>query len=133
MNRAMAGLAAEDNDIIKVEHVFTLNFSDKWERPMRKIVQSWLDVTYHYAESFRFLAIGISAYFVLLGASKFIEAARSGGKGDSHSKSSGSGSSGSKSSTTSSSSSSKEKARTSKPRSTTSKSDSSHTRTEEDP
>jgi hypothetical protein len=132
MNRAM-NVLTEDNDIIKVEHVFTLNFSDKWERPMRKVVQSWLDLSLHYAESFRFLAMGISAYFVLLGASKFIAAAKGGGKGDSHSKSSSS-SSGSKSSpTSSSSSSSKDKSRTSTPRSTTSKSsESSHTRTGED-
>ena len=63
-----------ESDTLKVEHVFTIGFNEKWEKPIRRSVQSLLDISFHFAESFRFIAIGISAYFVLLGASKLLEA-----------------------------------------------------------
>ena len=65
-----------DNDTVKVEHVFTFCLGDKWDRPLRKAVDNWLDITYHYAESFRFIAIGFAAYLCLAGAAKVIDAGR---------------------------------------------------------
>lgn len=61
-------------DTIKIEHVFTLKFSDKWERPLRKWVDKWFDLSKHYAESFQFIAAGIGSYFFFLGVSKVLEA-----------------------------------------------------------
>lgn len=61
---------------MKVEHIFTLKLGDKLDKPMRRAVEVWLDAASHYAESFRFIAMGISAYFVLLGASKLIDSIR---------------------------------------------------------
>lgn len=77
------------SDILKVEHGFTFGFSDKWDKPLRKAVQSWVDISFHLAESFRFIAIGFCAYLVLLGASKCIEADARGRKSSSSSDSSG--------------------------------------------
>jgi hypothetical protein len=59
-----------------VDHVFTFNVSDKWDKPLRRLAESGMDIGYHFAESFRFIAIGISAYFVLFGTAKLIEACR---------------------------------------------------------
>ena len=61
-------------DTIKIEHVFTLKFNDKWERPLRKFVDKWFDLSKHYAESFHFIAAGIGSYFFFLGVSKVVEA-----------------------------------------------------------
>ena len=86
-----------ESDTLKVEHVFTLNFNDKfldkWDRSMKKLVYSMVDISFHFAESFRFIAVGIGAYFLLLGASKCIEASRSGGSSRGSSSSSSSSSS----------------------------------------
>ena len=79
MNRA----SYLESDTLKVEHVFTIGFNEKWEKPIRRSVQSLLDISFHFAESFRFIAIGISAYFVLLGASKLLEAGSSKSSGSS--------------------------------------------------
>ena len=67
-------------DTIKIEHVFTLKFSDKWDRPLRKwiekVVDGWLKLSPHYAESFRFIATGIGSYFFLLGVSRVVAASK---------------------------------------------------------
>ena len=64
-------------DTIKIEHVFTLQFSDKLERPLRKWVDKVLDLSKHYAESFHFIAVGIASYFFFLGVSKIVQASSS--------------------------------------------------------
>jgi Sec-independent protein translocase protein TatA len=102
-----------DSDTLKVEHVFTLNFSDKWDKPFRRAVHSWVELSFHFAESFRFIAIGISAYFVLLGASKLIESAKSGKSSTGNHKSRSSTKD--EASATKEKSSSREKSKTSKP------------------
>jgi hypothetical protein len=73
MNPSTYGL---DSETVRVDHVFTLNVSDKWDKPLRRLAESGMDIGYHFAESFRFIAIGISAYFVLFGTAKLIEACR---------------------------------------------------------
>jgi len=70
MNSAY-GLA--ESDTIKVEHIFTLGLNEKWDKPVRRAVNVFLDVGAHVAESFRFLALGLSAYLVLIGTAKLIE------------------------------------------------------------
>lgn len=65
-----------DVETIKIEHIFTFNLGEKWERPLRKTMGQWMDVCTEYAESFRFIAVGIGSYFFLLGISKVIEAGR---------------------------------------------------------
>jgi hypothetical protein len=63
-----------DAETIKIEHIFTFNLGDKWERPLRKSMGQWMDLCMEYAESFRFIAVGIGSYFFLLGVSKVLEA-----------------------------------------------------------
>jgi len=63
-------------DTIKIDHVFTLKFSDKWERPVRKWIDKFFDLSKHYAESFHYIAAGIGSYLFFLGVSKVIQANR---------------------------------------------------------
>jgi hypothetical protein len=63
-----------DVETIRIEHIFTFNLNEKWERPFRKSMSQWLDICTDYAESFRFIAVGIGSYFFLLGISKVIAA-----------------------------------------------------------
>lgn len=95
-----------DVETIRIEHIFTFNLGEKWERPLRKSIGQWLDICMEYAESFRFIAVGIGSYFFLLGISKVIAAGNNqrnddGGSGTAHksSKSSGGGTSKDKKST----------------------------------
>ena len=59
-----------ENDTVKVEHLFTLKFSDKWDKSIRKLVDTFVNQSYHYAESFRIVAMGMCAYFVMSGLAK---------------------------------------------------------------
>ncbi len=63
-----------DVETIKIEHIFTFNLGEKWERPLRKSMGQWMEICMEYAESFRFIAVGIGSYFFLLGISKVIAA-----------------------------------------------------------
>ena len=69
-------------DTIKIEHVFTLKFSDKWERPLGKLVDKCLDLSKYYSESFRFIAAGVGSYLFFLGVSKVVQASRGSGSSD---------------------------------------------------
>ena len=62
-----------DSDKVKIEHVFVFQIDSRLERPFRRCVDTMLKISYHWAESFRIIGIGIAAYFVLLGTSKLIE------------------------------------------------------------
>jgi hypothetical protein len=76
-------------DTIKIEHVFTLKFGasdSKWEKPLRRWIDNWFDLTKNYSESFHLIAAGIGSYFFFLGVSKVIHASRS-GSNDNNSKS----------------------------------------------
>tara|TARA_B110001450_G_C17562497_1_gene457338 strand:+ start:438 stop:890 length:453 start_codon:yes stop_codon:yes gene_type:complete len=59
-------------DVIKIEHVFCFHFNEKWERSIRKISFACFDVCMHYAESFKFISVGVSSYFFFLGLSKVL-------------------------------------------------------------
>jgi hypothetical protein len=91
----MNSLNYMENDTHKVDHIFTFKFGDKLDKPIRRAIDSGLDIASHYAESFRFIAMGIAAYFVLSGASKLVDSIRgnSGSRGGSPSNSKGSSSS----------------------------------------
>mmetsp|Transcript_1511 Transcript_1511/g.2136 ORF Transcript_1511/g.2136 Transcript_1511/m.2136 type:complete len:123 (-) Transcript_1511:95-463(-) len=65
-----------ESETVKIEHAFTFNISDRWDKPLRQAVDAWLDMGYAYAESFRYIAIGVSAYFVMAGVARLVEAAR---------------------------------------------------------
>jgi hypothetical protein len=84
-----------ENEMVKVDHLFTFKLGDKLDKPIRRAVESGLDIASHYAVSFRFIAMGIAAYFVLSGASKLVDSIRgnSGSRGGSSSNSSKSSSS----------------------------------------
>mmetsp|Transcript_38935 Transcript_38935/g.44436 ORF Transcript_38935/g.44436 Transcript_38935/m.44436 type:complete len:88 (+) Transcript_38935:55-318(+) len=71
----MNGLV-EPGDTIKIDHVFTLSVGDKWDSIIRRSANVWLDVGYHVAQSFRYIAVGIGVYFVLLGCSKLITSSK---------------------------------------------------------
>jgi hypothetical protein len=76
-------------DTIKIEHVFTLKFGatdSKWEKPLRRWIDNWFDLTKNYSKSFHLIAAGTGSYFFLLGVSKVIQASRS-GSNDNNSKS----------------------------------------------
>ena len=62
-----------DSDKVKIEHVFVFQIDSRLERPFRRCVDTMLKISYHWAESFRIIGIGIAAYFILLGTSKLIE------------------------------------------------------------
>jgi len=64
-------------DTIKVEHGLTIHLGDKLDRPIRKISESLSRLAQHWAESFRIIAIGLSAYFVLSGLAKLVAATKS--------------------------------------------------------
>lgn len=77
-------------DTIKIEHVFTLKFGasdSKWEKPLRRWIDNWFDLTKNYSESFHLIAAGIGSYFFFLGVSKVIQASRSSSTNDNNSKS----------------------------------------------
>ena len=65
--------AGLDSEKVKIEHVFVFQIDSKLERPFRRIVETALKLSYHWAESFRIVGIGLAAYLVLLGTSKLIE------------------------------------------------------------
>jgi hypothetical protein len=65
------------SDTHKLEHALTLNFGEKWERPLRKASESLARMGHHWAESFRIIATGLSAYFVLAGLAKLVAATKS--------------------------------------------------------
>ena len=73
MNAADFGLS----DTVKLDHAFTFNIGEQWERPVRKISESLVKVGYHWAESFRIIAQGLCAYFVLAGLAKLVAATKS--------------------------------------------------------
>ena len=62
-----------ENDTVKVEHIFTLQFSDKWDKSVRRIVDSCISFSFHFAESFRLMAMGVGAYFVLSGLARLMD------------------------------------------------------------
>jgi hypothetical protein len=74
------------SETVKLEHAFTFNIGEKWERPLRKATDSLSRMGYHWAESFRIIATGLSAYFVLAGLAKLVAATKS---TDDHSRSKG--------------------------------------------
>lgn len=110
MNKATS---LDQLDTLRVEHIFTLSFNEKWDKPLRRAIQSCVDTSFHFAESFRFIAMGISAYFVLVGTSKLIESCKSSSRSSSSSHKSKSSTK--DDSSVKSKSSSKEKPKTSKP------------------
>lgn len=57
-------------DTVKVDHLFTL----KLDRSLRKTADRMLDLVSEYSESFRYIAIGLSAYLVLLGMAQVVGA-----------------------------------------------------------
>ena len=61
------------SDILKVEHGFTFGFSDKWDKSVRRIVDSCISFSFHFAESFRLMAMGVGAYFVLSGLARLMD------------------------------------------------------------
>jgi len=63
-------------DTIKIDHVFTLKFSEKWERSVHKWIDKCFELSKHYAESFHFIAAGIGSYLFFLGVSKVVQASR---------------------------------------------------------
>ena len=70
---AAAGSGALESDKYKIEHVFVFQVDSKLERPFRRIADTFLKISYHWAESFRIIGCGLAAYLVLLGTSKLIE------------------------------------------------------------
>lgn len=59
-----------EGDTIKVEHLFTL----KLDRSLRKTADRMLELVGEYAESFRYIAIGLTAYLVLSGIAQVVSA-----------------------------------------------------------
>jgi hypothetical protein len=78
MNRASSYL---ESDTVKVEHVFTFKMDDKlsqkWDQTIRKVAESFLSVSWKWAESGEIIAYGLAAFLVMLGASKLIDSVNS--------------------------------------------------------
>ena len=73
LSGSISGSATEsylEGDAIKVEHLFTF----KLDRSMRKTVDKVLDLVSEYAEPFRYIAIGLTAYLVLSGVAQLVNA-----------------------------------------------------------
>jgi hypothetical protein len=62
-----------ESDTVKVEHHFTFNVSEKWEKPLKKVVDSLLDISYQWADSFRIIGVGIAGYLLLIGSARLID------------------------------------------------------------
>jgi hypothetical protein len=62
-----------ESDTVKVEHHFTFNVSEKWEKPLKKVVDSLLDISYQWADSFRIVGVGIAGYLLLIGSARLID------------------------------------------------------------
>jgi hypothetical protein len=62
-----------ESETVKVEHLFTFNVSEKWEKPLKKVVDSCLDLSYQWAESFRIIGVGIAGYLFLIGTARLID------------------------------------------------------------
>ena len=96
------GLLGEVVESIKIDHtikhIFTFNIGERWERPLRKNMDKILDLSLYYAESFRFIAVGIGSFFFLWGVSKVVEAGNRDDENDSKRRSSSKSSSAKKSS-----------------------------------
>jgi hypothetical protein len=79
-NASSLGLLGDVAETIKIQHtihhVFTFHIGDKWERPLRRSIDKFLDLSLYYAESFRFVAVGIGSFFFLWGVSKVVEAGK---------------------------------------------------------
>lgn len=73
----LLGESLKTTESITVQHLLTLGFSDKWERTLRGIVVGCLEISRHYMHTFRILGYGTSAYLVLLGMARVIEATKS--------------------------------------------------------
>mmetsp|Transcript_9238 Transcript_9238/g.14284 ORF Transcript_9238/g.14284 Transcript_9238/m.14284 type:complete len:90 (+) Transcript_9238:65-334(+) len=83
MNAATAyGLGESPDQPIKVDHVFTFAFDKKWDNLIQRSADAWLRLGSHVAESFRYVAIGVGLYFVLLGCSRILEASKTEKKND---------------------------------------------------
>ncbi|KAG7352678.1 hypothetical protein IV203_008726 [Nitzschia inconspicua] len=81
-----------------IQHVFTFRISDKWEKPLRRYMDKFLDLSLAYAESFRFISVGIGSFFFLWGVSKVLAAGNANERGGNSSGSSSSSKGKSKSS-----------------------------------
>ncbi|KAG7366737.1 hypothetical protein IV203_029407 [Nitzschia inconspicua] len=81
-----------------IQHVFTFRISDKWEKPLRRYMDKFLDLSLAYAESFRFISVGIGSFFFLWGVSKVVAAGNANERGGNSSGSSSSSKGKSKSS-----------------------------------
>jgi hypothetical protein len=62
-----------ESDTVKVEHLFTFNVSEQWQKPLKKVVDSWLDLSYQWADSFRIVGVGIAGYLFLIGTARLID------------------------------------------------------------
>ncbi|KAL3936166.1 MAG: hypothetical protein SGBAC_008465 [Bacillariaceae sp.] len=70
---SFSGSATEaflEGDIIKADHLFTL----KLDRSLRKSADRMLDIVGEFTESFRYIAIGLTAYLVLSGVAQLVAA-----------------------------------------------------------
>ena len=65
-----------ETEKFQVDHAFTFSFNEKWDKLLKRSIDQGLDVCYEYAESFRIIAIGLSAYFVMSGLAKLVEAVK---------------------------------------------------------
>jgi hypothetical protein len=63
----------ESNTGVKVEHLFTFQVNEKWEKPMKKVVDSLLDLSYQWADSFRIIGVGIAGYLFLIGTARLVD------------------------------------------------------------
>jgi hypothetical protein len=91
-------------ETIRIEHTFTFNVSDNvwsnlhrflgWRdnsKAVRHTIKQILDLSKEYAESFRFIAVGIGSYFFFLGVAKVLEAGGNHDRGSDSNKDSDSG------------------------------------------
>jgi hypothetical protein len=74
----LLGGAAETSHIQHtIQHVCTFRISDRWEKPIKRYMDKFLDLSLYYAESFRFISVGIGSFFFLWGVSKVVAAGNS--------------------------------------------------------
>lgn len=67
-----AGLTGGDS--LRVEHVLTLRFDDQWQPSLEKLAHAALDATRSLVTGCKVLVYAVSAFLVLYGSSKLIEA-----------------------------------------------------------
>lgn len=73
---ASASNGMSSDNKFRVEHIFVLDVSEKWEKIVKGVALGCLDLGRHFVHSIRVLAVAGSIGFLLWGTSRLIDSLR---------------------------------------------------------